>query len=251
MRNSSDASERAHITEWNGTFAFVNIGLSGQAVGGNKWSKKHRPRLLRLFVELLTSEEAPMGIFLNEVGNLDHLLDEAKFKMFREVIEEAFQQADAVTCGPPQIFWNVGRETVAAFRAEVQVQNLDSLTKMKGVDPWRVVERFAITGATEHGTHNLLIYNNHQPASDKREFRDGQRIRFCRQVLLDAIRYHTPVSNNVGFAFGGDGNCNLQHCCEVVKHKTSEHHYFQTTDLIFAILIITDLVQLFLFLNIV
>ena len=70
---------------WNGALAFSNIGLSGEAVSGNKW-RKHRSRLITLIVELLDAKEVILncspqlkkpllGILLNEVGNLDHLLD--------------------------------------------------------------------------------------------------------------------------------------------------------------------------------
>ena len=58
----SGASEHAF---WNGALAFSNIGLSGEAVSGNKWPK-HRRHLLRLVKELL--EDKPLlGVLLNEV----------------------------------------------------------------------------------------------------------------------------------------------------------------------------------------
>ena len=50
---------------WNGALAFSNIGLSGEAVSGNKWPK-HRKHLVRLVKELL--EDKPLlGVLLNEI----------------------------------------------------------------------------------------------------------------------------------------------------------------------------------------
>ena len=51
---------------WNGALAFSNIGLSGEAVRGNRWHK-HRERLFKLVVELLTAKPL-LGVLLNEVG---------------------------------------------------------------------------------------------------------------------------------------------------------------------------------------
>ena len=67
---SSGASEHA---VWNGALAFSNIGLSGEAVSGSKWPQ-HSERLTKLVVDLLTDKPL-LGILLNEVGNLTHLLD--------------------------------------------------------------------------------------------------------------------------------------------------------------------------------
>ena len=43
---------------WEGTLAFSNIGLAGEAVRGKNWSKKHRPRLTRLVTELFQANDS-------------------------------------------------------------------------------------------------------------------------------------------------------------------------------------------------
>ena len=98
---------------------------------------------------------------------------------------------------------------MAAFRPNVSVECLSRLTKMDRVHAWRAVERFAALGATEHGPCKLLIYNQHQPASDERPFPANMRIAFCKAVIGDAIGFcHDDVAC-CGFAFGGDANCSL------------------------------------------
>ena len=88
----------------------------------------------------------------------------------------------------PQLLWSPG-ETMAAFRSNVSVKCLSRLTKMDRVHAWMAVERFAVLGATEHGPCKLLIYNQHQPASDERPFPASMRIAFCKAIISDAIRF--------------------------------------------------------------
>ena len=140
--------------------AFANIGITGNTVSGSQRVKKHRPKLLDLFVALLQSKERPAGLLLNEVGNLNDLLQDLERQEFNDLLRQAFQTADASEHGSPQIIWSDG-ETVAAFRKEVEVVSLSTLRfkPSSGVDTWRVVERFKVIGATEHGPCSLLVYN--------------------------------------------------------------------------------------------
>ena len=128
-------------------------------------------------------------------------------KRLEEVLRRAFEDAGAQEHGLPQFFWSAG-ETMAAFKAEVTVRTLDPLTKMSRVDNWRTVDRFKVTGATENGEHTLLIYNQHQPASDLRPFKSAQRRDFCKAILNDAVRQQNEDASVIGFGFGGDANCN-------------------------------------------
>ena len=77
MASSSSASHLSGAVEhartgaskhdtWHGTLAFSNLGLSGEAVSGNRWPK-HRARLLNLVVELLKTKHL-VGVLFNEVG---------------------------------------------------------------------------------------------------------------------------------------------------------------------------------------
>ena len=94
------------------------------AFNGNQW-KRHRRRLLRLFTELMSSEQKPLGLLLCEVGNMEDLMDEDGRTRLEEVIVEAFQNAGATEHGEPQFFWSQG-ETMAAFKAEAEIHPFDS-----------------------------------------------------------------------------------------------------------------------------
>ena len=102
-----------------------------------------------------------MGTCLDEVGAISDLFTEATQERFEKLVLEAFDVARATE---PQIFWS-GGETVAMFRAEVQIEALLPITKMFKVDSWRIFDRFVLTGATEHGTCYLMLFNTHQPKS--------------------------------------------------------------------------------------
>ena len=49
-----------------GALAFSNLGLSGDAISGERWPK-HRARVLKLIVDLLRARRL-LGVLLNEVG---------------------------------------------------------------------------------------------------------------------------------------------------------------------------------------
>ena len=57
-------------------------------------------------------------------------------------------------------------ETLAVFKAEVQVRALEPLTNIPNIDAWRIAERFELIGATEHGPCSLLILQ--QPSAEFR-----------------------------------------------------------------------------------
>ena len=152
---SSGAAEHTVVNEWRAALAYSNIGLAGNAFTSKKWYTKHRGVLLELFTKLLRTPV--LGLLLNEVGNMSDLLTEEGKEKLQEVLMNAFKQAGATEHGPPQFFWSEG-ETMATFRAEVQVLALQPLTKMRRVDSWRVVERFELFGGPEHGSGSLLIY---------------------------------------------------------------------------------------------
>ena len=153
----SGASEHAVEHEWRGALAYSNIGLPGESFTGESWSKKkgHKKKLLDLFTDLL--REPVLGLLLCEVGNMSDLLTKKGKARLKDVLLAAFDEAGATEHGPPQYFWSKG-DSMAAFRAEVQVRQLKPLTKMKGVDSWRMVERFEVFGASEHSQRSLLAY---------------------------------------------------------------------------------------------
>ena len=125
-----------------------------------------------------------------------------------EVLGLAFADAGAAEHGPPQFFWSDG-ETMAAVEAGLVVHAMEPLTNMSRVATWRTVDRFKVTGDTEHGERTLLLYNQHQPCSSLRQFKPSQKIYFCRAILEDAVRQVSDDASIIGFGFGGDANCNM------------------------------------------
>ena len=175
---------------------------------GPNWDKKQKPVLLKLFIELLSSKQPVRGLLLCKVGNLEDSLDSTGKTRLQRVVTEAFRAAGITEHGDPLFIWN-GYETMATFRAEVQIHPLDPLTKMERVDAWRVVQSFRLTVDTEHGLRSLLIYNTHQPKSTKRKFPVAMSIKVCEAVLRDAIAHVGADPSRCGFGFGGDANCSL------------------------------------------
>ena len=216
--------------EWRGSFAFANIGMAGSAFTGKDWYKKHNPALKELFTGLLNQQA--QGLLLNEFGNMSNLTTIVGKKRLEEVMILAFEEANAMQHGPPQFFWTAG-ETMAAFRADIQVYELKQLTNMPNVDEWRTVDRFEVVGATKYGDCSLLIYNQHQPQSENRRFNKTQRISFCTAVLHDAIRFRKENKRCIGYCFGGDANCSYvmwnTALTEVPQHK---HIFRQSTILL-------------------
>ena len=106
---------------------------------------------------------------------------------------------------------------MAAFRNDTAIITLPALACMDGVDPWRLVERTEILGAAEHGFYKLLVYNNYQPASDRRQFPSRMRICLCKAMVADAINYCTLCSRLqdrhacCGIVFGGNSHCTIRH----------------------------------------
>ena len=92
----------------------------------------------------------------------------------------------------PQIFWpetTYAAETMSAWRRDVCVEALPTLmcSGTKNMD-WRVCERFKVLQSTDdEGV--LLVYNQHQPASEYRRFTEEQRNSFGAAVLRDAISF--------------------------------------------------------------
>lgn len=151
--------------------------------------QKHRPALLELFTQLMSSDRPVLGLLLNEVGNMRHLLNETATRRLEEVIENAFESASVEEHGPPNIIWSQG-ETMAIFKTEMDVRVLKTAQQRAQVDAWRVIETFELTGAAEHGPCSLLIYNIHQSTSDQRRFGVTLRIESSKAVLRHAIIYH-------------------------------------------------------------
>ena len=144
--SSSSTSNVIGVSEHNaknkctGAFAFSNIGLAGSAFQGNNWQKKHAGKLQEIFSDLLMTNQKPQGILLCEVGNLSDPITPEGRERLEEVLGFAFKETGAAEHGPPQSFWSNG-ETMAAFKAEAQVQVMEPLTKMSQVDDWRIVEK--------------------------------------------------------------------------------------------------------------
>jgi len=230
--NVIGASEHNVQNKWSGALAFSNIGLPGAAFQGANWEKKHAGKLRKLFSNLLMTKQQPQGIFPCEVGNLTDPITPEGAQRLEEVLVLAFEQAGAAEQGPPQFFWS-GGETMAAFEAGDRVHVMEPLTQMHRVDNWRTVERFKVIGATEHGEHTLLIYNQHQPSSDVPPFKPTPGINFCKAILKDAVRQQSEDASIIGFGFGGDATCNMAQwnaafteCPQIRVHYGSPSYMF-------------------------
>ena len=152
-------------------------------------------------------KQKPQGILLCEVGNFSDRIRPRGQRRLEELLTDVFKETGVAKRGF-QFFWGSG-DTMAAFKPGVQVHGMEPLEKMFRVDDWRTVDRFMLFGATEHGKHALLIYNQHQPSSKQRPFKPQQKLNFCRAVLEDAMREHKNDASIIGFGFGGDANCGM------------------------------------------
>ena len=91
---------------------------------------------------------------------------------------------------------------MAMCRAEVQVETLKPMRQMPGVDSWRTVDRFVLTGATEHGLHKMMLFNQHQPKSNNYKVGCAQQLNFCKAIFREGIRFMSKETLSVGFGFG-------------------------------------------------
>ena len=53
------------------------------------------------------------------------------------------------------------------------------------------------------------MYNTHQPASDKHEFRPAQRIAFCKAIVRDSNEFAKTEKDLIGTVLGGNANCSI------------------------------------------
>ena len=141
-----------------------------------------------------------LGILLNEVGNMTELLDTEGKMRLEAVLNNVFERQ---TGNRPQFFWNDG-ETMAVFRADVHVQELSRLCRIPRMDSWKVLERFYIHDAVEHGSSGLLIYNTHQPQSKERLFGARRKLAMCKAVVCDAIHTCNSELGSYGYVSCAD-----------------------------------------------
>ena len=225
---ASSASEHGWPA-WVGSVAIADIGLGGKAIMGKKWPK-HSAELVEQFKGML-NYDGVCGLCLCEVGSWDEPLTPDVREKVEEVLDEAFTHSNASGYGEQRIVWPQGQhpgETLTAWRGDMRVELLGQLNSIPRQPAYRVVERILLLwnakgGASEHA---ILIYNNHQPCSQNRPFLKGNRVRFCQDVLADAIRQVTEETRIVGFMFCGDANCGLQHWNTATwQDRTWEMHF--------------------------
>ena len=202
---------------WEGALAFANLGLPGTAVRGSRWPE-HKTWLQSFVADVVSEVQRDvfdrklLALLLCEVGNLsDRIVGESRKKFCAVIMDAIFKAAHAHAT----IVWAPeDGETMAAFLPYANMTELPRMTHehMPRVSNYRVVDRFIIQGAPEHGSPTLLVYNQHQPASKERPFPNAMRISFCKYILIDAMDCcRNQNSNCVGFVFGGDANCGVAH----------------------------------------
>ena len=67
--NTSGATEH-RAERWQAALASANLGMAGKAFTGSKWENKHKPQLIRQFVELLSAPNV-QSLHFTEIGNID------------------------------------------------------------------------------------------------------------------------------------------------------------------------------------
>ena len=220
-----------HVS-WTGAVAFANIGFPGAALRGKKWKNRHRPRLLLQFKDLLSSASV-IGLCLSEPWSLDDWLSADDRKVFEDLLHEAARASGKFSSTPAQIFWpDCDGETVSIWKPEASVQVLPTLQLiLPDSQSYRTVERFRVHYSD---SVSLLVFNQHQPASDRRPFPAPDRIRFCSEILRAGVSEHCEESTNIGFVFGGDANCDATVWANAILAETCWQPHFQPAWFAFA-----------------
>ena len=109
----------------------------------------------------------------------------------------------------PQIHWH--ETCVAAFVSDLQVQVLDPIDNFARVDQWRSAQRFLLRIGDDENNGWMMVYNTHQPASDKHPFPKTQRINFCKEIVRASSNYAKDQPDLIGFVLLGDANCTNAH----------------------------------------
>ena len=111
------------------------------------------------------------------------------------------------------------------------------LNKLKNLPEYRVCERLRIVRQGKEGgagEHAILVYNNHQPASENNDFPRHARVMFCKTILQDMMRQSSDETRIVGAMFCGDANCNQQHWFTALCEYTEWEMVFKRPRLLFA-----------------
>ena len=184
---------------WKEGIAFANIDIKTTAMLGQNWFSLHRPFLLNEFQSLLAMDDV-IALCLCEVGGVTDPLPPELKREFESLLLDSFGAPEH----EPTILWGQNNnETVAAFKAGVHVLELEQMKNfMNGKHSFRMVDRYVL----HKGNHNILLYNQHQPASNERQLRPRDKVELTGKVLRDAIAFHKQTPNNIGFIFGGDAN---------------------------------------------
>ena len=191
------------------------------------FQKNHGEKVRQVFTALLGGNTKCAGLLCCELGDVGNLCSEEGKEKINQCIIQAFEDAGAAehkkkedgqphnkmvlqsTESPPQIHWYA--TCVAAFVPQLQVQVLDPIENMPRVDPWRCAQRFVLRMGDDENDGWLLVYNTHQPASDKHPFPITQRISFCKEILRASSTYAKTEPNLIGFVLLGDANCTNAH----------------------------------------
>ena len=223
---SKHCSGVAEHTSVDALVSSANIELQRAMMTSQNWLKTHRPALLEQFINMLSENDA-IAIFLCEVGTHSAHLQNKERQEFKHLIYEAFEEAGASEHGRPKIFWEENSTTIAAFRAEVTVQPLQTPTKMTRVHDWRQIDPFLITSAAEHGPYQVLVYNNHQPASQLRPFPANMRIHLARAILRHAIKFFSENPECIGWIQLGDANLSQGTWSGATREERQHMSYYE------------------------
>ena len=166
------------------------------------------------------------GVLCCELGNAGNLCSEEGKEKINQCIIQAFEDAGAAehkkkkdgqphnkmvlqsTESPPQIHWD--STGVAAFVPQLQVRVLDPVAN---------IPRLLLRMGDDENDGWLLVYNAHQPASDKHDFKRSQRINFCSAIVRASNDYAKTEKNLIGFVLLGDAKCSVAQWASAVWHS--------------------------------
>ncbi len=189
------------------SLAFANIGLSGHAITNDHWERHHVPKIERLLSELFADchPDPLIGILVNEARHTDDLLDAARRMDLEIVLGNVFEWQ---TGERPQVFWSDG-VTVAVFRRDAHVEELDAIDFVPHVDAWRPVDRFYLRHAAERDAPGLLVYHMQQLESNVMPMSARHQIDVCKAVVHDAMSAGRAKPQCYGFVCGGGDACGV------------------------------------------
>ena len=178
--------------------AFANIGLPTSALMGQNCGD-HTKALTKMTKELFEEFSFLIGICFSECGECQTGYNAEAKVIFEGAIAAGFGEAHA---GFPVFFHTEPVDhCISAFRSCVEVVDRNRVSSLYRHQEWRYAQRLDVVYSDGASEHVIRIYNNHQPSSEKRQFKQPARLAVPQSIVRDAVR-----DNVDGMICGGDMN---------------------------------------------